>query len=123
MTQIKFLFLLAVIICTDAFLISAQRRTNKKRNTTSGIDSVDIKESKQGSVVTERLVSTILRETRTGLDPNRSIKIYLPPGYAESGKAYPVIYYCHSIFQSPEKLFENGNVVKLLERGFANSIV
>lgn len=91
---------------------SAQSKANKEQ-----------KASNHGTVITERLVSTILRKTRTGLDSNRNIKIYLPPGYAKSGKAYPVVYYCHSIFQSPEKMLENGNIITLLERGFANGII
>ena len=80
-------------------------------------------EIKHGTVQTEHLVSEKLRENRTGLDPNRAIKVYLPPGYAKSGKSYPVIYYFHSFFWSPEKMFEDGNLQHLLERGFANGVV
>lgn len=76
-----------------------------------------------GTLITERLASTILRENRIGLDPNRNIKIYLPPGYTSSGKSYPVVYFFHSIFWNIEKMFENGNVVKLLNRGIANGVV
>ena len=80
-------------------------------------------ETKHGTVVTEHIASVKLRNTRTGLDPNRVIKVYLPPGYAQSGKAYPVIYYFHSIGGSAEKLFGDGNLGNLLERGFANGVV
>lgn len=80
-------------------------------------------EMKHGTVVTEHIDSLRLRETKTGLVPMRSVKIYLPPGYAESGKSYPVIYYFHSFFWSPEKMFADGNLQRLLERGFANGIV
>ncbi len=80
-------------------------------------------EIKHGTVVTEHLVSAKLRDTRTGLDPNRTIKVYLPPGYADSGKSYPVVYYCHSLTWSAEQMFADGNLVKLLERGFANGVV
>src|SRR5688572_3115758 len=41
-------------------------------------------EIKQGTVVTETLVSTILRENKVGLDPNRKVKIYLPSDYFSS---------------------------------------
>ena len=80
-------------------------------------------EIKHGTVVTEHLVSVKLRDTRTGLAPNRTIKVYLPPGYANSGKSYPVVYYFHSLNWSAEKMFEDGNLVKLLERGFADRVV
>lgn len=76
-----------------------------------------------GTVLTERLESVALRANRTGLDSNRMVKVYLPPGYAESGKRYPVVYYFHSINWSAEKVFEDGNMVRLLERGFANGVV
>lgn len=76
-----------------------------------------------GTVLTEHLPSTVLRDNRVGLDPNRAVKVYLPPGYAESGKAYPVIYYFHSLTWSPEKMFADGNLVTLLDRAFANRVV
>jgi len=65
-------------------------------------------EMKHGTLVTEHLASSILRENHIGLDPNRSIKVYLPPGYAGSHKSYPVVYYFHNTYWSPEKMFEDG---------------
>ena len=79
-------------------------------------------EPKRGTVVTQILPSAILRENRIGLDANRRIKVYLPPGYATSGKAYPVVYYCHSIFWDNEKLVADGKLVHLLDRGIANGV-
>jgi hypothetical protein len=80
-------------------------------------------EPPRGTVVTEHLASTILRENRTGLDPNRVIKVYLPPGYADSVKAYPVVYFCHNLNWSPAQVFEDGNMAKQLERAFAGGVV
>ncbi len=76
-----------------------------------------------GTVVTTPLVSEILHGTRTGLDVTRHPHVYLPPGYADSAMAYPVVYYCHSVFQGPEQVLADGRLVKLLERGFAEGIV
>jgi pimeloyl-ACP methyl ester carboxylesterase len=76
----------------------------------------------QGFIVTRNLNSTVLKGTRTGLDSNRLIKVYLPPTY-NSEKTYPVVYYFHSVFSSAEKTLADGNLVKLIERGFANRIV
>jgi len=39
---------------------------------------------KQGKIVTEKLVSTALKENKIGVDVNRTIKIYLPPTLNES---------------------------------------
>ena len=61
------------------------------------VHSTAAQETTHGTVVTEHLTSTVLQGTITGVDPNRTIKIYLPPGYAASNKAYPVVYYLHSI--------------------------
>jgi hypothetical protein len=65
----------------------------------------------------------VLRENRIGTDPDRTIKVYLPPGYTDSAKAFPVVYYFHSLNGSPEKMLADGNVLGLLERGFAQSVV
>lgn len=59
----------------------------------------------QGTVVTERFQSQVLRDNRIGLDLNRSVSVYLPPGYAGSRKRYPVIYYLHSLGWSNERMF------------------
>src|SRR4051794_14803454 len=85
--------------------------------------TVGAAELSHGTVLTEHLVSTVLRENRVGLNPDRIVKIYLPPGYAASGKSYPVLYYFHSLNWSPEQMFSDGNLVRLLERGFANGVV
>jgi hypothetical protein len=116
MTRAKFIF--AIIICLAVTHIFGQTKTNGK-TTNVRIETT----SKNGTIVTEKLTSTVLRENRIGLDPVRSIKVYLPPGYAASGKAYPVVYYCHNFFSNNERLFEDGRLVTLLERGFANGIV
>lgn len=73
-----------------------------------------------GTVLTEQLTSEALRENRIGLDTRRSIKVYLPPGYDRSTRAYPVVYYLHNFWWSAEQLFSENNVVALLDRAFAS---
>lgn len=85
--------------------------------------AVGAAEPPRGNVVTELLASGILRENRTGLDPNRTIKVYLPPGYANSNQAYPVVYFCHNINWSAEQVFADGNMARLLEQAFARGVV
>ncbi|WP_338876458.1 alpha/beta hydrolase-fold protein [Spirosoma sp. SC4-14] len=77
---------------------------------------------KAGTVQTKKLTSRLLQENRIGLDLNRTVKVYLPPGYNRSGKSYPVVYYFHSIFQNTDQLFQDGRVVELLNRGIANRV-
>lgn len=117
-------------ICFSSFLIMAilmlsigsgtyaQKNNEKKPNSVSGVGSVPL-----GKVITEKLISNVLRNTKMGVDPNRIVKIYLPPGYETSGQSYPVVYYFHNLNWSAEKMFENGNVQKLLDRAFANHVV
>lgn len=87
------------------------------------VTPINRQDAKRGTVVTRHLVSTILKENFIGLDTHRVIKVYLPPGYNDSKRSYPVVYYCHSIFSTAEKLFEDGRLVNILEQAFANNVV
>ena len=109
---IRPLILFVILECTDVTYALAQSISNER--------PVEIK---HGTLVTELLSSTILRDNLIDLDTNRPVKIYLPPGYEVSGKRYPVVYYLHNTFWNPEKMFEDGNLVRLLERGFTNGVV
>jgi enterochelin esterase-like enzyme len=100
---------------TTAF---SQNKT--KGNATDDVADMNIQ---HGSLITEQLTSKILEENRIGLNTVRNVKIFLPPSYARSRKSYPVVFYCHSVFQNPEQVFADGKIVKLLERGFANGII
>jgi hypothetical protein len=78
---------------------------------------------KQGTVVTKKLASAILKENKVGLEATRTVKIYLPPGYETSGKSYPVVYYFHSIFGNADMILGDRHVVNLLERAFATGMI
>src|SRR5262245_58104863 len=118
MTSAKFLFAITFIICVTVVHAFGQTRM-KGKATTARIET----DGNHGTLLTEKLTSIILQDNRVGLDPVRSVKVYLPPDYANSGKAYPVVYYCHNFFMNNEKLFQDGKLVSLLERGFAKGIV
>jgi hypothetical protein len=72
------------------------------------------------SVVDEVFVSQVLQENRIGLDAGRRMKVYLPPGYAKSGRRYPVVYFLHNAWWGPKQMAEDGRMQRLLEQGFAN---
>ncbi|MEO6282260.1 MAG: alpha/beta hydrolase-fold protein [Dyadobacter sp.] len=79
---------------------------------------------RKGKLVTEYLTSTILVENRVGIDPKRSISVYLPRGYDENKKSYPVVYYFHSLGYSNERLFAEGNDVQpIIDRAIANGVI
>jgi enterochelin esterase-like enzyme len=48
----------------------------------------------QGTVVIKVINSEYLKNTG-GENPDRRISVYLPPGYEQTNKRYPVIYYLH----------------------------
>jgi enterochelin esterase-like enzyme len=122
MTPPNVRILIGILVCFT-FTYAMGQRKMKSANTTPGPGAQETRQIKQGTVVTEQIASAILVENRIGLDVNRTIKVYLPPSYATSGKSYPVIYYCHNLNWSAEQLFADGNLVKLLERGFAKGVV
>lgn len=81
-------------------------------------------ETQHGTVVTEHFTSEILRDNRIGLELKRSISIYLPASYHEGTKAYPVIYYFHSLGWSNERMFAEGTQAKpLFDRAISNGAI
>ncbi len=51
-------------------------------------------QDQSGKVIVDRLFSKSL-ENSGGEDPTRRVTIYLPPGYDETKRKYPVIYFLH----------------------------
>lgn len=74
-------------------------------------------------LIDEPFVSTVLRDNRIGLDPMRTIKVLLPPGYSKSQRRYPVVYFLHNAWSSPRQAFEDGRIQRLIERAFADGVV
>jgi hypothetical protein len=75
------------------------------------------------TVVDEVFESTVLRENRIGLNTQRSIKVFLPPGYAKSSRRYPVVYFLHNAWWGPRQMVEDGRAQRLIERAFAEGVV
>ena len=53
--------------------------------------------AQEGRVVTEKVHGVSLERTVTGESADRSVSVYLPPGYDTSTKRYPVVYLLHGI--------------------------
>src|SRR5688572_9336787 len=111
LTRLDFRFLLIVTICLNGTAAFSHHAP------------VSASSGQQGRLITETLTSNILQSNLVGIDAKRNIKIYLPPSYAGSNKSYPVVYYCHNNSTNPEQMFEDGNLLKLLENGIAQGIV
>lgn len=105
------LVLFLVLINVAFTSVFGQPNGQTKKNATPSIRAVGPK-AMTGTLVTEDITSAILRDNRIGIDPERSISVYLPPGYHESTKSYPVIYYFHTINWNNERMFAEGNAAQ-----------
>jgi len=120
MTPRRFIILLTVVMSLDTLFTFAQSKSKEGQNTTSST----FKKVKHGALVTEYLTSEVLKENRIGLDTKRSISVYLPPGYNEGTKQYPVIYYFHSLGGSNERMFAEGNAIQpVLDRAIGSGAI
>lgn len=89
-----------------------------------GPQSIFAQTKLRGSVVTEQLTSEILRENLIGIDPKRTISVYLPPGYGESNKSYPVVYYFHSLNWSNQRMFAEGaSAQTIFDRAISKGLI
>lgn len=116
-TQVWTDFIIVALMITSMSGAYAQTKKIKKASSLDHTSSIPV-----GKVITEKLMSDVLQNTRSGFDPNRTVKIYLPPGYEGSNKSYAVVYYFHSVGSSAQKVFESGNIQKLLDRAFASNV-
>lgn len=75
-------------------------------------------------VQTRSYDSAILRDNLIGLNPQRRLKVYLPPGYADSKQRYPVIYLLHSINWDNERMFAPGTLAQpTFDRAIARGVI
>ena len=73
---------------------------------------ITIGQNTPGTIVTKIINSVYLKNTG-GENPNRRISIYLPPGYDQSTKHYPVIYYLHGFMNTDSITPDMKNVLDL----------
>jgi len=124
MASIKFIvvFMGSLFLTTTCGL--AQTKATKRHSATAGVGNEIAQSKKHGKVVTEQITSEVLRDNLIGIDVKRSISVYLPAGYDESNKSYPVVYYFHSINWSNERMFAEGNSPQpLFDRAIANGVI
>jgi hypothetical protein len=110
-----------IILCLLLLTFTTAFSQDKSKRYTAGdVAGMNIQ---HGALTTEKLSSKILEENRIGLNTIRNNYVSLPPSYARSGKSYPAVFYCHSVFQNPEQVFADDKIVKLLERGICRQSV
>lgn len=77
----------------------------------------------KGELVTQNLISEILKENKIGINPERNLKVYLPTGYHSSSRRYPVVYLLHNIFWNNDRMFEDGRIMELIDSAFGSGLV
>ncbi len=76
------------------------------------------------TVETVFLESTVLRDNRVGLNTRRSLKVYLPAGYAAGKQRYPVIYMLHGLNWSNERMFAPDSAIQpTFDRAIASGVI
>jgi S-formylglutathione hydrolase FrmB len=68
-----------------------------------------------GTIVHDTVRSAALRGNLLGDAPDRPVAVYLPPGYAASGRRYPVVYLLHGFDGGPRQWTERFGVGALLD--------
>jgi len=77
--------------------------------------NASIAQHQSGKVVVDQLYSELL-ENPGGENPTRRVTIYLPPGYDEGKKRYPVLYFLHGFTWSDSLMIAVSNFDKLLDK-------
>ncbi len=68
----------------------------------------------QGSVIDRQIKSTILKKNKVNLNLERNLKIFLPQGYHQSNKLYPVVYHIIGLGWSNKQMFEDSKTTRIL---------
>ena len=73
---------------------------------------ITIGQNTPGTIVT-KIINSVYLKNSGGENPNRRISIYVPPGYDQSTKHYPVIYYLHGFLNTDSITPDMKNVLDL----------
>ena len=81
------------------------------------------KEVPEGRVIFERFTSEAILNNPGGEDAMRRVTVYLPPGYDESVKRYPVIYFLHGFTWSDSLHIAVDQMNKHLDQAIADKLI
>jgi enterochelin esterase-like enzyme len=80
-------------------------------------------DSAKGRLVDRELQSKNFAGNRVGTSPVRKMVVYLPAGYDDSSKHYPVIYFLPSPFENYRLAFDQRDAQGLLDQAIAASVI
>lgn len=76
-----------------------------------------------GRLVAAELRSENFAGSKIGVSPLRKLTLYLPPGYADPGKRFPVLYYLNHFFEDHTAPFANNGAAALLDQAIGQGVI
>jgi hypothetical protein len=74
-------------------------------------------------LIAAELRSTHFAQSKIGVSPLRKLTIYLPPGYSNAGKRFPVLYYLNHFFEDQTAPFANNGAMALFDRAIGRGVI
>ncbi|MCI4591257.1 esterase family protein [Sphingobium sp. BYY-5] len=78
---------------------------------------------KSGRVISAQIHSAAFSESRIGISPVRKMGIYLPAGYADHARRFPVIYFLSSFFEDETAPFANHEAATLFDEAIRKKVI
>ncbi|HTR66833.1 MAG TPA: alpha/beta hydrolase-fold protein [Terriglobales bacterium] len=86
--------------------------------------AASVAESRSSQLVDRELSSKNFAQNKMGINPVRKMVVYLPAGYKESTKHYPVIYFLpNPLDGSYRSRFQKGGAQELFDQAIASGII
>jgi hypothetical protein len=79
--------------------------------------------SSASQLVSRQLQSEKFAGNKLGISPIRNMVVYLPPGYSESNRRYPVIYFLPTPFENYRAEFDQRGAQGLIDRAIGAGVV
>lgn len=76
-----------------------------------------------GRLIAAELRSVNFVGSKTGVSPLRKLSVYLPPGYADPKKRFPVLYYLNHFFEDHTAPFANHGAAALFDRAISRGVI
>jgi len=77
----------------------------------------------QSQLVTTQIHSSSFTGSKIGISPDRKVSVYLPAGYADGGRRFPVIYYLGYFFEDHTAPFANNDAKALFDRAIRDKLI
>ena len=77
----------------------------------------------QSRLVTTQIRSASFAGSKIGISPDRKVSIYLPAGYANGSRRFPVIYYLGYFFEDHTAPFANNDAKALFDQAIEDGLV